>query len=247
VNVIQEFETRMLPDLVPGFRQLVGQARVSDPILLNQRAMVRMIAPVQWILRRVGSDGIRLTKAGHLPPAVVVEASSELDWGWPINVNREVRIRPLWELRVHLRDIGLLRVSKGTLLLTARGRTLVESPRELWRYLAATIARSRTPAVSDATRLLLLYVATRTVEHRGEYLEGIGRGLTSLGWAFTAEYTSSDVAAEEIIAAKWRVLTRLGVFEESGYGFGRTETVTVGGAAFARAALKVEVPATAGS
>lgn len=243
--MIQEFETRMLPDLVPGFRQLVGQARVSDPILLNQRAMVRMLIPVQWILRRVGTDGIRLTKAGHLPPAVVIEATTELDWGWPIDVNREVHIRPLRELRAHLRDIGLLRVTKGTLLLTTRGRLLVESPRELWRYLAATIARSRTPGVTDATRLLLLYVATRTLDHRSEYLEVLDRGLGSLGWAVTMDGTPGPVAAGELIAPKWRLLTRLGVFEEAGHGFGRTETVTVGGAAFARAALKVEVPATA--
>ena len=244
--MIQEFETRMLPDLVPGFRQLVGQARVSDPILLNERAMVRMLVPVQWILRRVGAGGIRLTKAGHLPPAVVIEATTELDWGWPIDVNREANIRPLRELRAHLRDIGLLRVSKGTLLLTVRGRSLVESPRELWRYLAATIARSRTPGVSDATRLLLLYVATRTLDRRSEYLEVLGRGLASLGWAVSAEDgVPGQVAAGDIIAPQWRLLTRLGVFEESGYGFGRTETVTVGGAAFARAALKVEVSVTA--
>lgn len=242
--MIQEFETRMLPDLVPGFRQLVGQARVSDPILLRERAMVRMIVPVQWILRRVGTDGIRLTKAGHLPPAVVIEATTELDWGWPIEVNREVHIRPLRELRAHLRDVGLLRVSKGTLLVTARGRALVESPRELWRYLAATIAHSRTPGVSDATRLLLLFVATRTLNHRAEYLEVLARGLSSIGWAVADFGLSGEDAAEEIIAPKWRLLTRLGVFEESGYGFGRVETVTVGGAAFARAALKVEVPAT---
>lgn len=236
----------MLSDLVPGFRQLVGQARVSDPILLNERAMIRMLVPVQWILRRVGPDGIRLTKAGHLPPAVVIEATTELDWGWPIDVNREVHIRPLKELRAHLREIGLLRVSKGTLLLTVRGRTLVESPRELWRYLAATIARSRTPGVSDATRLLLLYVATRTLDRRSEYFEVLGRGLTSLGWAVSAEYgVPGQVAIGEIIAPKWRLLTRLGVFEESGHGLGRTETVTVGGAAFARAALKVEVPVSA--
>ncbi|TFD54722.1 hypothetical protein E3T55_02705 [Cryobacterium frigoriphilum] len=217
---------------------------MSDPILLNERAMVRMLVPVQWILRRVGTDGIRLTKAGHLPPAVVIEASTQLDWGWPIEVNREVHIRPLGELRAHLRDVGLLRVSKGTLLLTVRGRTLVESPRELWRYLAATIHHSRTPGVSDATRLLLLYVATRTLDSRSEYLEVLGRGLGSLGWVVSAESgMSGEDAADELIAPKWRLLTRLGVFEGARHGFGRTETVTVGGAAFARAALKVEVPA----
>ena len=139
MNVIQEIETRLPEEAVSGFRRLIGQARVGDPILLQERAMARMVAPAQWILTRVGVDGIRLTPAGHLPPAVVVDASTELDWGWPISVNREVHLRPLQELRGHLRDVGLLRVSKGMLLLTKNGRAASASPRELWWHLARTM------------------------------------------------------------------------------------------------------------
>ena len=242
MNVIQEFETRMLPDLVPGFRQLVGQARVSDPTLLNERTMVRMLVPVQWILRRVGTEGIRLTKAGHLPPAVVAEVTAELDWNWPINVVRESQIRPLQEMRTHLRDVGLLRVSKGTLLLTAKGRALAESPRQLWLHLARTIAHSRTAAVSDATRLLMLYVATRTLDNRAEYLDVVARGLLQIGWTEEDLSDPTTQLANQLLEKKWRLLTRLDVFDESGWGFSRTQHVTVGGAAFARAALKVDSP-----
>lgn len=241
--MIQEFETRMLPDLVPGFRQLVGQARVSDPTLLNPRAMVRMLVPVQWILRRVGADGIRLTKAGHLPPAVVAEATAQLDWGWPVNVTRESQIRPLQEMRTHLRDVGLLRVNKGMLMLTAKGRMLMETPRPLWLHLARTIAYSRTAAVSDATRLLMLYVATRSLDNRTDYLEVVARGLLQIGWTEEDLTDPTTALANQLIEKKWRLLSRLGVFDETGLGFARTQHVTVGGAAFARAALKVDAPA----
>ncbi|KGJ74651.1 hypothetical protein GY21_10230 [Cryobacterium roopkundense] len=242
MNVIQSFEPRMHPDSVPGFRRLVAQARVGDPILLNERAMTRMVGHAQWLLRRVGVDGIRLTKAGMLPPAVVVEATTELDWGWPVPVNRESHISPLREMRAHLRDVGLLRVGKGHLVLTVKGRSLAESPRELWWHLARTVHKSRTPVITDATRLLLLFIATRTLEQEEEYLQAVARGLETMGWAEQDGGPVTSTRAHRLILEKWRLLTRLGVFTPSELWYGNSWTPSVGGAAFARAALQTEVP-----
>lgn len=230
----------MHADSAAGFGLLIGRARVSDPILLNERAMARMVAQVQWVLRRVGADGIRLTRAGHLPPAVVVEASTEIEWDWPIEVNREAHLRPLQELRTHMRDVGLLRVSKGMLLQTVKGRALAESPRELWWHLARTVHQSRDRAVVDATRLLLLLIATRSLEKCDDYMEILAGSLETLGWAqsdFSAPTAHSAWAA---VAGKWRLLTRLGVFEPSDHERGTWGTATAAGAAFARAALRTE-------
>ena len=242
MNVIQEIETRLPEQAVGGFRRLIGQARVGDPILLQQRAMARMIAPAQWILNRVGADGIRLTKAGHLPPAVIVEASAELDWGWPISVNREVHLRPLQQLRGHLRAVGLLRVSKGTLVLTVKGRALAQDPRELWWHLSRTIHHSRTPAESDATRLLLLFVATRDLARREDYLTTLSRSLGSLGWVQSDGQEPTTQSVWHLVDTKWNLLDRLGVFEQTEAWHGDRGTVTVGGAAFARAALQSDAP-----
>lgn len=242
MNVIQEIETRLPNEAVGGFRRLIGQARVGDPILLQERAMARMVAPAQWILTRIGVDGIRLTKAGHLPPAVVVEASTELDWGWPISVNREVHLRPLQELRGHLRDVGLLRVRKGMLVLTKKGLAVSGSPRELWWHLARTVHRSRTPAVGDATRLLLLFVATRGLDRREDYLTTLSRALGSLGWVQSDGQEPTTESVWQLVDIKWRLLDRLGAFEHTKAWHGDRGTVTVGGAAFARAALLSEAP-----
>lgn len=242
MNVIQSLEPRMHPDSVPGFRRLVAQARVSDPILLNERAMTRMVSHVLWMLRRVGDTGIRLTKAGLLPPAVVVEATTELDWGWPVPVNRESHISPLREMRAHMRDVGLIKVSKGQLSLTAKGRALAESPRDLWWHLARTVHKSRTPVITDATRLLLLFVATRTIDQEDEYLVAVARGLDTIGWAEKDGGLVTPMRALGLVAAKWRLLTRLGVFTDNELWYGNSWTPSVGGSAFARAALQVEVP-----
>ena len=243
MNVIQSFEPRMHPDSVPGFRLLVAQSRLNDPILLHERAMTRMVGHALWLLRRVGDSGIRLTKAGMLPPAVVVEATTELDWGWPVPVNRESHISPLREMRAHLRDVGLLRVAKGQLSLTVKGRALSRSPRELWWHLARTVHKSRSPVITDATRLLLLFVATRTLEQEEEYLVAVARGLDTIGWAETDGGAVTPLQAHRLILEKWRLLTRLGVFTESELWYGNSWTPSVGGAAFARAALQTEVPA----
>ncbi|TDW29295.1 hypothetical protein [Cryobacterium psychrophilum] len=243
MNVIQQFEPRMHADSVPGFRRLIAQARVSDPILLNPRAMTRMVEQINWMLRRVGADGIRLTKAGHLPPSVVIEATTELDWGWPVTVNRESHISPLREMRLHMRDVGLLRISKGTLLRTAKGRALTDSPRALWWHLARTVHKSRVPEVRDATRLLLLFVATRSLDQSAEYLVAVARGLETIGWAEPGGDGVSTAKVHGLLMEKWRLLNRLGVFEPTEDWYGNSWTPSVGGAAFARAALQTEASA----
>jgi len=233
----------MHPESVPGFRRLIMQARVSDPILLNERAMTRMVTHTQWILRRVGDSGIRLTAAGMLPPAVVVEATTELDWGWPVSVNRESHIVPLMELRTHLRDIGLLRVRQGMLLQTVKGHRFAESPRQLWWYLARTIHKSRKQVVSDATRLLLLFVATRTLDSDEECLLAVARGLDTIGWAEADGGAVLPERVRALVGEKKRLMDHLGVFLPNRQGLGFSFVASVGGAAFARAALQTEVPA----
>lgn len=247
MNVIREIETRLPEEAVSGFRRLIGQARVGDPVLLQERAMARMVARAEWILARVGTEGIRLTRAGHLPPAIVVQASAELDWGWPISVNREVHLRPLQELRAHLRGVGLLRVSKGMLVLTKQGRALQGRSRQLWWHLARTLHRSRTPAVSDATHLLLLFVATRGLARREDYLVSVARALGSIGWAQSDGQEPTAHSVGQLLDVKWRVLDQLGAFEQTKAWHGDRGTVTVGGAAFARAALASDAPAAASS
>jgi hypothetical protein len=240
VKVIQELETRMHADSVAGFRLVLAEARVTDPILLPVRPMERMVTPVQWMLRRVGAHGIRLTQAGYLPPAVVVEASTQLDWGWPVTASRESHFLPLLELRAHLRTVGLLRVSKGMLLQTGRGRALAGAPRDLWWHLARTVHQSRDPAETDAIRLLLLLIARRGFDEGELFKQLLALSLETVGWVRADGAPLSGDAAFDLVLPKWRLLRRLGVFDTSATSYTRW-IVTPGGAAFARAALQSEV------
>jgi len=240
VKVTQELESRMHPDSIAGFRLVLAEARVNDTILLPERAMQRMVGHVQWILRRVGADGIRLTDAGYLPPADVLAATTELDWGWPVTVNREVNMLPLQEMRDHLRRVGLLRVSKGRLMLTSRGRALAENPRELWWHLARTIRTSRSPVEADATSLLLVLIARRGFTEAALFRQALALGLETVGWGQKSGERLSADAAFQVVVDKWRLFNHLGILDSSVRN-PLHWTVTPGGAAFGRAALQSEV------
>ena len=229
----------MHPDSVAGFRLVLAEARVTDSILLPLRPMERMVTPAQWMLRRVGADGIRLTQAGYLPPAVVVDASTQLDWGWPVKASRESHFLPLLELRAHLRTVGLLRVSRGMLLQTSRGRALAEEPRELWWHLARTVHQSRDAAETDAIRLLLLLIARRGFDEGELFKQLLALSLETVGWVRADGAPLSSDAAFALVLPKWRLLRQLGVFDLGPSSY-TNWIVTPGGAAFARAALQSE-------
>jgi hypothetical protein len=242
VNVIQELEGRLHPKARPGVKRLMREARLDDPVLLGDRAMGRMVSHAQWMLRAVGADGIRLTKSGYLPPAVVVAAMSELDWGWgdmPVLATRESSAGPLLDYRQHLVAVGLLKIRNGMLLQTVKGRALAESPRQLWWHLAHTFQRSRRAVEGDATTLLLLFIATREFESREAYDDALAFGLHMLGWVNGDGTPVSGGDAFTVVLGKLRILSRMGVFADETDSSYWCE-VTAAGAAFARAALRAE-------
>src|ERR1039457_2212402 len=52
-------------------RQLISDARVDQPVLVDAGTATWMVRPYTWLLDRVGDDGIKLTGAGYLPPVHV--------------------------------------------------------------------------------------------------------------------------------------------------------------------------------
>jgi Plasmid pRiA4b ORF-3-like protein len=136
------------------------------------------VEPYRWLLARVG-DGVPLTAAGYLPPAVVEETMRTL--GWDAHRagknNREDRTYPVRELRELARRMGLLRVHRGVLLRTAAGRRLTDDPAELWWHLADRLLTARTEVERLAGMLFLLAVAAG--RPRPHVL--VAGGLTALG------------------------------------------------------------------
>jgi hypothetical protein len=108
------------------FRGFVARAELDRPVMVEASEAAAAVRPYAWLLDRLGADGVRLTSAGHLPPAVVTEAMDALGdrERWFGAANREYHTRPVLELRESARRFGLVRKHRGVLLSTRVGSSL---------------------------------------------------------------------------------------------------------------------------
>lgn len=192
-----------------------------------------VVAPYRWLLQRVG-DGIRLTQAGYLPPAVVKAAMVELGWqgDWYGAGNREVET-PVRELRESAQRFGLLRKNRGQLLRTKLGGRLVDDPSGLWWHLATRLPDGRSDAERQAGILYLLTVAAGRPRD-GELL---ATGMTILGWTTNRVEPVSSTSAFTAAWHTWWVFRWLRLVPENKRWDEPEPPPTEQGRTFARAAI----------
>jgi hypothetical protein len=195
------------------------------------------VRPFTVLLDTVG-DGVKLTAAGYLPPAVVQTIFDELGMGdeWIGKGNREDLTVPVLQLRETAQRLKLLRKSKGRLVPTARGRELAGDPVGLWWHLAGALpvdSREVSDPESHAGVLLLALMASGSTDNAEV---AVAKLLTGLGWAVGDGQPIDRRTVTGLIAADVHLLRQLGAFERDRRG-GRPGTVTPDGIALARAAL----------
>jgi hypothetical protein len=216
-------------------RRLIGAA-LQEPAEPDAATAARMVAPYAWLVNRVG-PGITLTGAGYLPPAHVAAAVTELDLAaeWPGAGNRESQVRPVLDLRESATRMGLLRKSRGQLLVTSRGRALAADPLALWWHLAERMPlRSADAGERQAGLLLLVAVTARSAD---DLDETVARFLRDIGWASSDGTPLSSGLAGRAASGTKGVLRRLGGVRAERASFW-AERPTADGALFARAALQ---------
>jgi hypothetical protein len=202
--------------------ELLGRLRASrEPEILELIAAAALdgsaetaawpdvVEPYRWFLARLG-DGVKLTGAGYLPPALVVEAMEHLGWAadWFGKANREDIARPVAELRETARQLGLVRVNRGELRVTAAGRRLSSDPVALWQHIAARLPLGRGDVEREAGLLWLLAVAAG----RPHADRLVAQGMWRLGWADGR--TGAPLDAHQAFAVyrdTWVVLERMGI------------------------------------
>jgi hypothetical protein len=160
----------------PRLLQLIDDAFPADTAT---RPDPDVVEPYRWFLARVG-DGVKLTAAGYLPPAVVSETMRALGWDadWIGAGNREDLTFPVAELRASARQLGLVRLQRGVLLPSVAGRRLAEDPAGLWRHIASRLPLGSRDVELQAGILWLLATAAK----RSNRDELVGQGLWVLGW-----------------------------------------------------------------
>ncbi|MBT2597670.1 plasmid pRiA4b ORF-3 family protein [Arthrobacter sp. ISL-72] len=237
-SLTQELTNRMSPGLRHEFRSFLHAAGLDGPATVEADVAVAMTAPYLWLTRRIGLDGLCLTAAGWLPPAVVREAMTELGWAkdWIGKANREDQTLPVLQLRESAQRLGLIRKIKGKLVLTSAAKRLLDDPEGLWLFLAKSIAhRHRHDSERDATLLLLLEVAAGKRTEWADYREAVAFGLGALGWSTRSGAELEPNTVQAILVNAHEVLLNLGIFNDR-FGL-KANTVKAPGQAFARAAL----------
>ncbi|KRA37833.1 MULTISPECIES: hypothetical protein [unclassified Nocardioides] len=108
------------------------------------------------------ADGLDLTAAGYLRPAVVRAVADHLPLmqDWRFAVERESHTQPVLHFRESVQRAGLLRKQKGKLLLTSAGKRARSDPAFLWGHLADRLVTSRRQFDDVAGILVLLHLAT---------------------------------------------------------------------------------------
>lgn len=199
------------------FRQYARRTGLLDPIAVDPSVRARLTAPFAWLLDAVGPDGVMLSKAGWLPPAVVLDGMTTLGWHDPRfgAGNREQNTLPIARLRTAATRLGLIRVLNGRLVRTGHGDRAAAVPDELWDALTTRILAKLSPGSQvAATALLLTYADGRTIDPRlgrDESWRDIAFALEACGWAPgdpSGEFDRS--AAYEIVRPVRDVVASLG-------------------------------------
>jgi hypothetical protein len=200
----------------------------------------RMVRPFTVLLDTIG-DGVKLTAAGYLPPAVVQTIFDDLDMGdeWIGKGNREDLTVPVLQLRETAQQLKLLRKYKGRLVPTARGRELAADPVGLWWHLTGALpvgGRDVSDPEWQAGVLLLALMAAGSTDNAEVT---IAKLLTGLGWAVEDGQPIDRRTVTGLIAADVHLLRQLGAFERDRRG-SWPGAVTDGGMALARGALAAQ-------
>lgn len=185
-EVLEPLLDLALPPVVAELSRLVERARTEHEGDLGAEDLAEIARPYRFMVELAGQDGIPLTSAGWMKPAVVERIYHELAFvdDWIGKGNREDLTAPVADLRSTCQELGLLRKFKGRLVRTplARGLTTDE---EYVDTVAARVLHHRNTWVEVAGALLALLTAAEG-RPTSEHPDTIARILTDCGLRTTS-------------------------------------------------------------
>lgn len=163
-------------------REVLGRPFSHEPAEVSDVEAVRLTETYRTFLDVIG-DGITLTAAGYLPPAVVeqiAESTGISDW-WIGKANREDLTYPVADVRATARALGLVSVRKGRLSPTAAAIRCGQDPRGLWRHIVGRLPLGTRDVERQAGWMALAVVGSGVPAQ--EWRNEISDLLFALGWA----------------------------------------------------------------
>ncbi|WP_067136359.1 hypothetical protein [Microtetraspora malaysiensis] len=158
-------------------------SRIMSPAPVPEEAEIRL-APVRWMLTLAATDdGIPLTANHTLARTVVAEGCRRFDWltltGRP---RSESDIPEAWTLREFVRQLGAVRRSKRTLVLTPAGKRLATADTAtLWSAVTAALIPSD-PAEGVAAEVILMLHLTGGPTGYLERCAAVAETMAGEGW-----------------------------------------------------------------
>jgi hypothetical protein len=159
----------------------------------------------QVLLDAIG-DGVTLTGAGYLPPAVVSVLFEQLhlEARWFGKGNREDHTPPIHTCRLAATQLGLLRKAKGSLTPTAAAMRVAGNPAALFAHVASRLPLGRPGIEQEAGWFALLGLAGNT--SRSDHGRFASTMLTARGWE-TAGRPLADYEAYGLLRPTVAALT----------------------------------------
>lgn len=183
---IAEFASDLPVPLRSNLRRHLRRAGVLEPHVLRDETVAEEVGAYAWLIDRIGVDGLTLTKAGWMPPTVVLEGMTTLGWrdGWIGEANREDLTYPMRVLRASAERLRLIRKVKGKLDVVSRTRPAIGRPALLAEQIAGMLLRQRmTDDQRAAGTLLVLGLADGSITTRRDAERGVLDILNDLGYA----------------------------------------------------------------
>ena len=176
-DLLEQLERRGIHAL----REVLGRPLSHGPTEVTDAEAARLTQTYQVFLDVVG-DGLKLTGAGYLPPAIVerfAERSGITSW-WIGKANREDLTPPVAGVRDTARALGLVTVRRGRLTPTVAGTRYRHDPQALWEHIVGRLPLGTKDFDRHAGWLALAVAGSGTPaeEWHGE----IGDLLLALGW-----------------------------------------------------------------
>ena len=161
-------------------REVLGRPLAHGPTEVSDVEAARLTETYRVFLDVIG-DGVALTAAGYLPPAVVEQIAKRTgiaDW-WIGKANREDLTYPVADIRTTARALGLVTVRKGRLTPTAAARRC-QDPQALWRHIVGRLPLGTMEAERQAGWMALAVAGSGVPAE--EWRSEISDLLFALGW-----------------------------------------------------------------
>jgi hypothetical protein len=174
-------------------REILGRPFSHGPTEVTEAEAARVTETYRALLDVVG-DGVTLTAAGYLPPALVEQVAERTgisDW-WIGKANREDLTFPVAEIRTTARALGLVSVRKGRLSPTAVAIRCDHDPTALWRHIVGRLPLGTKDAERQAGWMALTVAGSGVPAQ--EWRSEISDLLFALGWRSGYDRFSSPPA-----------------------------------------------------